>query len=124
MPREPIARDLMVFLAEHVGSVHRLEALLFLRDQADRAFTEDELAGELRSSRESAREALRALEASGLLHMEGGGRARYRPKRPQLADLVERLKATYQVRPVSVVEAIFSAPSRAIRSFADAFKLK
>lgn len=124
MPIEPLDKDLTDFLVDRVGSVHRLELLLYLHDHAARAFSDEELAVELRSGRGMARDSLRALADIGVVELDSDRRARYRPATPALDQLLQRLKSAYQTRPVSVLDAIYSAPPRAIRSFADAFKLK
>ena len=115
--------EILDFIKGAVGSVWALELLLFMRGRPERAWTQAELAREMRSNEALAGEALRTFEAAGLLARAQEGFT-YAPMRKQLDDLVGQLAAAYRERPVAVVNAIVSSRTDNLRNFADAFKLK
>ena len=115
--------DLTDFLAASVPSVWALELLLFLRGHPDRAWSQDALVQELRSSRTVVQDALGAFEAAGLVRREEGG-CLYQPASPVLAELCDRLAGVYRERPVTVVNAITRPKTSSLDEFANAFRLK
>ena len=115
--------ELLEFIRTAVGSVWALELLLFMRGRQDRAWTQDELAKELRSNPQLAAESLRTFEAAGVLIRREDGFA-YAPAASGLDDLAGRLAQAYRERPVAVVNAIVSSRTGSLRSFAEAFRLK
>ena len=115
--------EILDFIKAVVGSVWALELLLFMRGHPERAWTEHELALELRSNEQLAGDAVRTFEAAGLLARRPEGLA-YAPAAPGLDQLVGKLAAAYRERPVAVVNAIVSCRSHSLKSFADAFRLK
>ena len=115
--------DVTDFIRGAVGSVWALELLLFVRGRSERAWTAAELARELRSNERLAGGALETFEAAGLAARDGGGYL-YAPASPGLDAIVGRLADAYRERPVAVVNAIVSAKTDSIQSFADAFRLK
>ncbi|HEY5412734.1 MAG TPA: hypothetical protein VIJ94_18600 [Caulobacteraceae bacterium] len=115
--------QLLEFIRAAIGSVWALELLVFMRGRPDRAWTQDELARELRSHPRLAGEAMRTFEAAGLLVQRDGGFV-YAPASPGLDELTGRLAGAYRERPVAVVNAIVSSRTDSLRNFADAFRLK
>lgn len=116
-------QDLLAFLRGSVRSVWGLELLLFMRGHADRAWSTGALVQELRSSETVVHDLLATFDAAGLLRCDAEGCA-YAPASPVVAELCDRLEATYRQRPVAVINAIAAARNEALQSFADAFRLK
>jgi len=118
-----VDEEILGFIKAAVGSVWALELLLFVRARPERAWTEGQLARELRSNERLAAEALNTFEAAGVV-VRGPDGFVYSPASPGLDALAGRLGDAYRERPVAVVNAIVSARTDSIRSFADAFRLK
>ena len=114
--------DVLQFVRAAIRSVWVLELLLQLHRDPGRAWGVDELIRELRASTGIVAGGLAELVSARLVE-ENGGLYRYKPL-PALAGLVERLAAAYSTYPVAVTQAILSAPSDRIQSFADAFRIK
>lgn len=119
-----IPDDLLAFMGSAIKSVWTLELLLFLRRNASRSWTADELVRELRGSEFVVSQGLSELGAAGLVSPDGGETYRYAPAAPYLDGLVGRLEETYAARPSTVVRAILTAPNDKLQTFADAFKLR
>ncbi|HZS85220.1 MAG TPA: hypothetical protein VFA50_20260 [Stellaceae bacterium] len=84
----------------------------------------DRLVRELRASASVIAAGLAELGAAGLVADEGGGLYRFRPRTERLAELTARLVAAYSEMPMTVTNAILSAPNDKIQTFADAFLFK
>lgn len=112
------------FLRGTVRSIWELELLLLLHRQRTRLWTADELVRELRASVLIVGASLGALQKVGLVSRNANDQYQYWPITPELDHLVDDVAAAYANSPVSVTEAILSAPSSNIRIFADAFKIK
>jgi DNA-binding transcriptional ArsR family regulator len=89
-----------------------------------RSWTVDDIVRELRGSLRVVTDALLALKSAGLVAEESEGQYRYRPADPELDEAARQLQQAYAAFPVAVAEAIYRGPSRQIRDFADAFRLK
>ncbi|HET7786865.1 MAG TPA: hypothetical protein VFL36_12910 [Myxococcales bacterium] len=117
--------DVTRFIAEHVDNLEQLEILLLLRAQLSRELDAREVTAELRLGPSSASERLADMEARGFLAAQGDPpRYRYSPDTAEKARLIDELARCYAERRVSVITRIFSPRSDAVRSFADAFKLR
>ena len=112
------------FLRSTVRSVWQLELLLLLYRQRARLWTADELVRDLRASVLIVGDALDALQKAGLVSRNANDQYQYWPITPELDHLVDEVAAAYASSPVAVTEAILSAPSSSVRTFADAFKIK
>ena len=112
------------FLRSTVRSVWQLELLLLLQRQRTRLWTADELVRDLRASVLIVGDALSALQKAGLVSRNANDQYQYWPITPELDRLVDQVAAAYTSSPVAVTEAILSAPSSSVRTFADAFKIK
>lgn len=119
-----ISDDLLQFIQTFVSSVWTLELLLLMRRSPDRSWSAEALNEELRSSSLIVANGLAALIAAGLVLEEATGGYCYRPVRPTLGELVDRLAATYAEFPFAVTQAILTTPNDKIRIFADAFRIK
>lgn len=119
-----LSPEVAEFLRSSVKSVWALEALLFLRRRAERAWTMDALVGELRSSHMVVAELLTCFVTVGLVRDEGEAGYRYAPANAVLDHAVAQVEKAYAERPMAVTKAILSAPNDKIQSFADAFRLR
>jgi hypothetical protein len=111
------------FIRQHISSVEAVEVLLLLHGSPDRDWTGQQVSKELYSQPEAAQFRLDDLAGRGLLSREGDA-FRYRPTSRDLAAAVDALAETYARRRVRVVSFIFSPPSHAGRSIADAFRFR
>lgn len=116
--------DLLAFIRGSIRSVWALELLLLMRNRRDRSWTADGLVQELRASTPLVTDVLGAFEAAGLVTRDEEGRYAYAPASAALDHYCDVLDRTYRERPVSVVNAIVTAPNDKLQNFADAFRLK
>lgn len=116
-----ISDDLLSFIRASIRSTWALELLLFMRRQAPRGSAPDELVLALRATSALIGSCLSQLHAAGLLREENGSWL-YAPASPVLDQLVAELEAVYSERPVTVINAIMTAPTDRLKSFADAFR--
>jgi hypothetical protein len=112
------------FLRSTVRSIWQLELLLLLHRQRARLWTADELVRDLRASMLIVGDALDTLQKAGLVSRNANDQYQYWPITPELDHLIDEVAAAYAGSPVAVTEAILSAPSSSVRTFADAFKIK
>jgi hypothetical protein len=112
------------FLRDGVRSIWELELLLLFHQQRARLWTAEELVRDLRASVLIVGDSLDALQKVGLVSKNADEQYQYWPVSPELDRLVDDVAAAYASSPVAVTEAILSAPSKSIRIFADAFKIK
>jgi len=124
MASEVIPPDLQEFLRRSVKSVWTLELLLFLRMNAGRSWSLEQLATDLRASHAVVIGVLPQLLADGLIVEVDPARFAYKPASLELGDKVDRLDVIYRANPVTVVREIILAPNPKIQSFADAFKFR
>lgn len=118
-----IERELLDFIHTSIRSVWTLELLLCVRRSPNKVWRRDELVRDMRASDLIVTEGLSALTTAGLVRPEAGG-YRYAPASAALARLVDELEGLYRDRPVTVTNAIVSAPNERLRTFADAFRFK
>jgi hypothetical protein len=121
-----IPDDVKAFIAEYVDSAEQLETLLLLHSRPDEAWDAESVARAIYTVPQSAARRLESLTELGLASSDGGAapRFRYAPREPELDGRVKALAAIYRERRVAVINQIYSAPPGAVRSFADAFKLR
>jgi hypothetical protein len=117
--------ELRQFIARHVESIAQLEALLILRQDAQRAWCSEQLAQRLYITPEMGAALLADLERRGFAVRLPEDRA-YQYRSPNTADdqLVADLAALYQSRRVAVITEIYSKPVNKVQTFADAFRLR
>ena len=120
---EPVRR----LIHEHLPSVERLEILLLLFEQKQRAWSVEKIEETIRSTRDSVRQHVNALEAAGLVGAEGAQkqnlRYRYLARTPELDGAVAELEMAYRTRRVAVIELIYAERHENVRTFSEAFKL-
>lgn len=124
MSEEGIPEDVRRFLAEYIDSVVQLELLILLRD--GKSWTVETVAKALRIEPGWTLEGLEKLSARGLISVAGDAPATYHhvPRTSELEESIRRTIEAYEKRRVSVVSLIYSRPSNAIRSFAEAFRVR
>lgn len=111
------------FVKSAIRSAWSLELLLLMQRRPQAWGTED-LVRQLRASTGVVREGLASLITAGLVASRETGIYTYAPISLALSELVSALGDLYSRKPVAVRNAIFSAPTDKIRSFADAFLFK
>lgn len=120
------SEDIRRFIHETFDSVVKLEVLLLLRGDADRAFGAAEVAAALQVSKDMMHAPLLELCGHGLLQPDQTDKTvfRYAPANQQLRSQVDAVAELYRVRRAAMVSLIYSQPIDRVRSFADAFKLR
>jgi hypothetical protein len=115
------------FLQVAVPAVESAELLLLLRRESARTWSAAEIVAALAPGvslrEEEAAHHVEALEARGILSVDGERRARYQPA-AELAGHIATLERVYRERPVTLIRVIYGLRDRQIRSFADAFRLR
>ncbi len=124
-PRD-LPADVQQFYEQYIDSVELLHVLMLLQGERERRWTITGISEELRSSESSVTKRLQALVQRKLLHPEsvGGGSARYLPHDPTMDALVDRSLSYYKAHSYRIIDLIFSKPTNAIQSIADAFRFR
>jgi hypothetical protein len=118
-----IPADVLEFMRRSVQSVWALELLLMMRDNADRAYTVEDLIKDLRASQSVIASTLPQFVADGLVVEVEPDRFIYRPS-AALAGKVDRLAVCFGESPVAVVREIALGSYPKLQSFADAFRFR
>jgi hypothetical protein len=120
---QPIPAEVEKLIAGHIDSVEKLEVLLFLRGEQDRAWKPEQVSRELRRNPTSVDRCMSQLSAGGLLTSQAG-EYRFQPRDRALRSRVDALADTYATRRVSVVQLIVRNPMESVTTFADAFRFR
>ena len=120
MSARAISEKLRNFIFEHLDSVECLEILLLLHSDFSKSWSADELASELRSNPNSAKERAQILRKSGILLPETDPRFQYRSDLHEFNEIVDELVYHCRIQRHKVYELIFS-PLKKARDFADCF---
>jgi hypothetical protein len=108
-----------------VRTLTHVELLLALRACQPEALGIDELAGAASATTlHGARHTLHELVAAELIAEVDADRWRFAPRDASARQAVDELALTYDLRPVSLVRAVYERPTRALQSFADAFRFR
>jgi hypothetical protein len=122
--------DIQKFIIDHINSLEQLEALLLLKNSADKAWSAEDVSRVLFTQPQSAEGRLKDLTARGFVEVTAPAPGsstttyRYKPATPEVHALIERLGESYKERRISVINLIFSKPIDKIRTFSDAFRLR
>jgi hypothetical protein len=117
--------ELRQFIAQHVESVAQLEALLILRQDAQRRWRAEELAQRLYIKPDMGEALLADLVRRGFAVRHAEEPTYQYDSRDAAADqLVAELDALYHRRRVAVITEIYSKPVNKVQTFADAFRLR
>lgn len=108
----------------HLESMDHVEVLLRLWREPERWVEAWEIAKATTVDPGRIPRCLEDLQAAALVERRDDLTYRFAPARPADRNTVELLAQMYAQRPVTLVRAIYSRPPKAIRSFADAFRLR
>lgn len=123
MTGDPIPHAVRELIAERLDSVPELEAVLLFRENPARAWTPEDAGTRLYVSTTVATHVLDTLTARGFFSTADGA-YRYQPESEELAATVDALADAYRRHLVVITELIHSKPSRQVRDFANAFRLR
>lgn len=115
--------DVVQFIRECVDRLETLDVLLLLQASAGRKLTVRQISDEMRSSALAVESSLEVLLSRGLVSSGGDGYL-YRPRTAELEQKTQKLAVCYREKRSAVITIIFSRPGDAVRSFADAFRIK
>jgi predicted transcriptional regulator len=118
-----IPDNVLQFIAERIDSVPQLEALLLLWENAQRPWTEEELAARIYVSRAAAVQILQSLQRQNLVTSESA-RYQYNSQWDPTRQVMPEVAAAYSRHLVQLATFIHSRASTAVREFARAFDLK
>ena len=121
-----ITPEIEQFINDRINSVEQLEVLLLLRASPEKEWSAGEVSQKLYIQPDSAARRLADLHAGGLLVVSeaAGSLYRYGPRTSDLESVADGLAEAYKIRPVSIINLIFSRPRDQIRAFADAFRIR
>ena len=123
MTGDTIPHAVRELIAERLDSVPELEAVLLFRENPGRAWTAEEAGTRLYVSTTVAAYILETLAARGFF-AAAGDTYRYQPEHVDLAIAVDQLAEAYRRHLVAITELIHAKPSRQVRDFANAFRLR
>lgn len=123
MPDDHIPSAVRHLIAERLDSIPELEAVLLLRESGTHDWTPDEAGRRLYVSTTVATHILERLRDGGFV-IEGESGYRYHPQSDELADAVDQLAIAYRRHLVTITQMVHSKPSRSVRDFANAFRLR
>lgn len=126
MAGEDLPQDVRQFLDNCIDSIEQLRVLLALHAQPEREWSASDLAVEMRSTESSIRKRLDDLYFRKVLVKlpELGDRHKFLPDSPRVEVIIKELAFCNEKRPYSVIDAIYVKPNKALKAFADAFKLR
>lgn len=118
-----IPKDVADFIRECIDRLETLDVLLLLQSARTRTWTVRQVSDEMRSSPLAVESALQTLHSRGLLGKDDDTFV-FRPRNAELDEKTSRLAACYREKRTAVITIIFSRPNEAVRSFAEAFRIK
>jgi hypothetical protein len=123
MTGDPIPHAVRELITDRLDSVPELEAVLLFRETPGRGWTAEEAGTRLYVSTTVAAHVLDTLAARGFFAVSDD-RYRYAPESADLATTVDQLAEAYRRHLVAITELIHAKPSRQVRDFANAFRLR
>lgn len=126
MTQGPLSDVVKRFLTEDVGSVERLNLLLFLHRQASRWWAAPALAAELEMPADTVQLHLEHLAARNLLDVRVAESVIYcyKPGREELSRLVEEVARAHYLHRDDVVAVLAQRLAGSARLFASAFQIR
>lgn len=124
---EPLPYEVLDLIQRCLPTMEHVELLLALARDESRPLTAEQAAAEVKSRVSATVTRLQELTRAGLLVCQpgpAGDEYRFAPARPAFRRGTDDLRRMYTTRPVSLVRAIYERPPSAIRSFADAFRIR
>ena len=123
----PLPLDVERFLVDHIDSIAQLEILRLLHATPESDATAATVARALGVDAVWASAELANLTSRGLLAHGANGAAptfRFAPRTDELRATIDEVLRAFHERRVTVIDLVASKPSRHIRGFADAFRLR
>ena len=126
MPSDFISDDVRRLILSRIDSIAHLEALLLLRDHAEKEWSVQTMAARLYIPADHTGVLLDRLTADGFAAVRQGDppRYHYQPQSSELARLVDGVAEDYAKHLIEVTKLVHSKQSTKVQSFADAFKLR
>jgi hypothetical protein len=114
------------FLTDDLGSVERLNLLLFMHRHAAKWWAAETLAAELDMPADAVQSHLEHLGTRNLLDVRIAESVIYwyKPGREELSQLVEEVARAHYLRRDAVVAVLARRPAESARLFAEAFQLR
>jgi hypothetical protein len=120
-----ITQDVRTLIRERLVSMDHVEVLMRLRDAAPDLVTVPQLERSTRLGPKTVARCLADLVHGGLARQEPASNAfAYAVQTPRDTAAVDELATLYNQRPVTLVKLIYEQPPTAVKSFADAFRLR
>lgn len=118
-------RNVLDFIEHSIDSVPELEALLLLRENESREWSDAEIAARIYVSREEAARVLESLHRRRLIAATGETPLyNFKPAREDMREIVAEVAAAYRRHLISIAVYIHRKSSASVREFARAFDLK
>ena len=126
MTRQAVSNKARRFLTDQIGTVERLDLLLFMHRHATRWWAAHALTDELEMPAEAVQSHLEHLSASNLLDVRIAESVIYcyKPGREDLAQLVEEVARAHYRHRNDVVALLARRTTDSARLFADAFQIR
>ena len=122
---QDITPDVREMVRKRVTSMDHVEVIVRLRGRPDAGMTETQLREATRLDATQLARAVQDLVRGEIISFDDASRTyRYAPRSEEDRAAIESLVQLYHQRPVTLVKLIYSMPSIAIDSFADAFRLR
>ena len=125
-PGNHIPKEVQRFLFQHISSTEQLEVLLMLSRHPSQVWTAAGVYACLKTNMESISRHLQEFRRRGLLVLEKEDPPAYRFKTgdANCLQILDQLRVIYRTEMHRVIDVIYSKPSAAAQSFADAFRLR
>ncbi|HEY3853226.1 MAG TPA: hypothetical protein VGO67_02410 [Verrucomicrobiae bacterium] len=123
MAGNSISPETLKFIGLCIESVEQLEILCLLVENSSRDWSVKEIFRVIQSTETSITMGLEKFVKADLAIQNAEFRHRFSAE-GKASDAARALVKIYRERPVSVIEAIYSRPTDAVQSFADAFRFR
>jgi hypothetical protein len=124
---DPLPEEVRRFIFQYIDDVDQLEILRLLGELPQREWTSGDMAGAIQSTPQTVVVHLQTLQSRGLLSTETREGVVYCRSHPATAELefqLKRLLQVYRERPVTMINVVYARATEAIKSFADAFRIR
>ncbi|HYC49479.1 MAG TPA: BlaI/MecI/CopY family transcriptional regulator [Gemmatimonadaceae bacterium] len=120
-----ISGDVRTLIRERLVSMDHVEVVMRLREGEAELQTPAQLERSTRLGPHTVQRCLNDLVHGGLVRQEPASNAyAYAPRTSRDRAAIDELAALYNQRPVTLVKLIYEQPPTAVKSFADAFRLR
>ncbi|HEX7810900.1 MAG TPA: hypothetical protein VF460_03240 [Burkholderiales bacterium] len=123
---QEVSQEIRRFILTSIPSVPHLEAIVLLRQEANRSWSGETLARFLYISEAKADAILLELKQAGIVVSDEKGAPAYRylPASDKLREQIDVVAAIYPKNVVEITNLIHSSSKNKVQQFADAFKLR